>query len=73
MTLYTDSKIKGAFRGWGRDMVFELANGQKWQQARYKYKYRYKYRPVARIWHDGSRFFLQVSNMEEMVQVRRVR
>lgn len=30
-----ESKIKGTFKGWKRDTVYELTNGQVWQQSRY--------------------------------------
>jgi hypothetical protein len=72
MELKYDSRIEGEFKGWDGDAVFELTNGTKWQQAKYKYKYKYKYRPKAKIWKDGSRYYLEVDCMSEKLQVRRV-
>jgi hypothetical protein len=68
----TKSRIDGAFKGWTGRGTYKLVNGQYWQQTTYKYKYKYKYRPVARIWKDGSRYYLEVDGMETMVTVRRV-
>lgn len=72
MELKKESRIVGEFNGWDGDNVYELDNGSKWQQARYKYKYKYKYRPKAKIWKDGSKYMLEVECMNEMIQVRRV-
>jgi len=38
MELVTESRIEGECEGFDGDRVFELVNGQKWQQAIYKYK-----------------------------------
>jgi len=72
MELVVESKIVGQFSGWDGDNVYELTNGQKWQQSRYKYRYRYKYRPEAKVWKDGSHHYLEVEGMYEMVDVRRI-
>lgn len=72
MALKYESRIVGKFKGWDGDNVYELDNGTKWQQVRYKYRYRYKYRPKAKIWKDGSKYMLEVEGMKEMVQVHRV-
>jgi len=70
--LIQKGKIAGEFTGWDGDTVFEFSNGKKWQQARYKYHYKYKYRPDAQVWHDGSKYFIEVEGMPEMVEVRRL-
>lgn len=72
MGLLTESRIAGPFWGWRGRGLYKLLNGQKWKQVNYKYNYRYAYRPKARIWQDGSRYYLEVENMDEMIQVRRV-
>ncbi len=71
MDLITESRIDGAFRGWSGYGVFRLINGQIWKMIYYRYSYRYQYRPVARVWCDGSRHFLEVGGMDEMVEVSR--
>lgn len=71
MELVTESKIDGTFNGWNGDNYYRLINGQIWQQVHYKYKYHYAYRPDARILSDGSKFFLEVDGMDEIIEVRR--
>jgi hypothetical protein len=71
MNLYIESRIAGAFKGWTGRGTYKLANGQYWRQTAYKYQYKYKYRPSARIWKDGSRYYLEVDGMPSMVPVRR--
>jgi len=70
--LYGESRIDGEFSGWTGSGVYPLVNGQYWKQASYKYKYKYKYRPKARIWRDGSRYYLESEGMDSMIRVRRV-
>lgn len=72
MQKLTESKIKGTFRGWPGRGVFELANGEIWEQVEYNYLYRNTDQPQATVWRDGSRCFLQVEGMCEMVQVRKI-
>jgi hypothetical protein len=72
MELYKEGQIEGEFTGWDGDKVFTLTNGQKWQQAKYKYRYKYKYRPKIKIYKDGSKYFLWVDCMDEMIQVRKL-
>jgi len=42
-----DTNIKGAFIGWKLGAIFELTNGQIWQQTDNTYQYQYLYRPEA--------------------------
>lgn len=72
MELITTSRIEGECEGYDVDRIFELVNGQKWQQAVLKYKYRYKYRPVVKIWRDVSGYHIEIEGMGEMIKVRRV-
>jgi hypothetical protein len=58
MELKYAKRIKGEFNGWDGDAIFELDNGTRWQQKKYKYKY--KYRPMAKIWKDGGRYYIEV-------------
>ncbi len=72
MDLVLESQIAGAFEGWSGDTVFELTNGQKWQQARYAYRYVYKYMPRVKILRDGSRHYLAVDGMDDTIEVCRL-
>jgi len=69
--VFAESKIDGAFTGWDGDNYYRLINGQVWRQAHYKYNYHYAYRPNARVLTDGSRYFLEVEGMNEIIEVRR--
>jgi hypothetical protein len=71
MDVVVESQITGAFEGWSGETVFELTNGQKWQQARYSYRYVYKYMPRVKILSDGSRYYLAVDGMDDTIEVRR--
>lgn len=72
MRLLYESRIKEDFEGWDGDKVFELDNGTKWQQKYYKYHYHYRYRPVAKIFQDGSNYFLEIECMSEIVEVVKI-
>ena len=72
MEIKKETKLEGAFDGYGQDKVFTFTNGEKWQQSRYKYKYKYKYRPTVKLWKDGSRHYLEFDCMTEMVEVKRI-
>src|SRR3989344_8332327 len=54
------TKIDGEFNGFNNGAVFKLANGQVWQQRRYKYKYTYAYHPNVRLYKDGTKWMLEV-------------
>lgn len=71
MELKFESRIVGEFDGFDDGKIFELDNGTKWEQVRYKYRYVYKYRPRVKIWYDG-RYHLEVEGVSEMIQVRRI-
>jgi len=70
--LVTKSRIDGEFNGWEGDTIFELVNGQKWQQSTYKYKYIYKYRPEIKIWEDKGQYLLEVEGVDEKLPVRKI-
>jgi hypothetical protein len=69
---YHGQQYRGECEGFNGDRVFELVNGQKWQQAVYRYKYRYRYRPSVRIWRDARGDYIEIEGMDELVRVRRV-
>ncbi len=55
-----NSQISGAFTGFNGGAVFNLTNGQVWQQRRYKYMYKYAYRPYVRIYKSAGKWVLEV-------------
>jgi hypothetical protein len=72
MEIYLQSKIKGSFKGWNRNHIFELINGTIWLQIKYKYQYKYRYRPEAIIFRDGSKYYIQVEGMNDMIEVKKI-
>jgi hypothetical protein len=58
-----DSRIDGEFDGWTGETVFELVNGQYWQQASYAYTYHYAYSPAVHIVMDGVRYSMTVDGV----------
>jgi hypothetical protein len=50
-----ESTIKGACKGYKRGAVFELINGQRWEQTSFEYRYQYQYRPDVLIDTFGTR------------------
>lgn len=65
--------IRGATTGYKSDQIFELTNGQVWQQSRYAYDYHYQYRPDVLLDASGSQGRLKIENMDDWVDVRRIR
>ena len=69
------SWIDGAFEGWDGDTVFNLLNGQIWQQyLDYSYYYTYAYNPAVLIYQDSiGRCKMRVDGATGEIQVRRLR
>jgi hypothetical protein len=65
--------IEGSFEGWDGDTVFNLCNGQTWQQASYSYTYHYAYRPDAFICAVGGGYKMWVEGIDKSVYVVRLR
>lgn len=65
------SNIKGAFKGCDGNSVYELVNGQIWQQSMYKYEYQYAYSPEVTIYPTSGGYTMRVAGMS--IPVRRTR
>ncbi len=72
MDLVRETCLEGEFDGFDQDKIFTLANGEKFQQAHYKYRYHYAYRPQVKVLRDGSRYYLDIDGMGEVIEVRRI-
>ncbi|OZQ66073.1 hypothetical protein CA600_12500 [Paenibacillus sp. VTT E-133280] len=72
MDIVLDSYINGTFYGWSGSTLFKLGNNSFWIQTRYAYNYHYAYRPSAKIIQDAGAYFLEVENVGERVEVKRV-
>ena len=64
--------IDGEFEGWEGDTVFELCNGQVWQQASYDYTYHYAYRPDVLIYRSGAGYRMKVEGVRDTIKVIRL-
>ena len=67
------SEISNDFNGWSTDAIFELANGQTWQQTEniYEYESHYYYHPLAYIYNVGKGYRLYVDG--KSVAVKRIK
>ena len=68
-----ESNIDGTFNGWDGDTVFELRNGQIWQQNEYAYNYSYGYSPDVWIVHTRRGWLMFVEGEGEPLRVKRIR
>lgn len=68
-----ESRIKGTFNGWDGDTIFELQNGQIWQQDSYAYKYHYAYSPKVTIYRVNSRYKMKVEGVSDEIYVKRLK
>ena len=73
VTEFVRTCIAGEFEGWDGDTVFNLCNGQVWQQASFSFMYRYRYRPDVLIYRDGLVFRLKVEGIDRTIAVVRLR
>ena len=72
MGLDFTSCIEGDFNGFDDGALFRLANGQVWQQTRFRYQYRYAYCPSVRIYESRGTHFLEVAGMDAAIEVTEV-
>jgi hypothetical protein len=70
-TTMMKSYIVNEFNGWSGDTIFELQNGQIWQQNKYQYKYFYAHRPKAVIIRVGSKHIMTVKGRS--IRVKRIK
>lgn len=73
MDKVTESAIAGQFRGWKGKGAYKLKNGEIWKQVEYKHKYNYDIvsNPIATIWREGARYYLEVAGMVDKVEVKK--
>ena len=68
-----ESQIKGAFEGFDSEKVFNLVNGQIWQQSSDEYDYRNAYMPNVTIYKSGSGFKMIVDGVNKTISVIRLK
>ena len=68
-----ESEIDRDFNGWSGETIFELTNGQIWQQTEYDYEYEYAYRPAVTIYKTDTGYKMKVEGMEDTIHVKRIK
>ncbi len=68
-----ESTIRGDFKGWEGETIFQLDNGQIWQQAEYDYMYSYQYRPDVTIYQTSGGCRMKVEDENDTIIVKRIR
>jgi hypothetical protein len=67
-----ESYVAGSTTGFDGSSVFELENGQVWEQTEFYYYYHYAYRPKVVIFDDGQCTRMKVDGIERAVCVQQV-
>jgi len=67
------TRIDGQFEGWDGDTIFQLLNGQIWQQDRYAYTYSYRFSPEVLIFPVIGGCEMQVEGVSSTIRVRRLK
>jgi hypothetical protein len=65
--------IKGKFMGFKSHATFEFTDGQKWRQNDTKFLHHYAYNPEAEVTQKEGKFYLQVEDVSETVEVKRIK
>ena len=68
-----ESQINGTFKGFRHGNVYELMNGQAWQQIDQTYNNNDIYVPRVIIFERNSYFYMKVDGMSEIVTVQQIR
>jgi len=67
-----ESTIISDFNGLEYGNIYELANGQIWQQTEYYIWYWYWFYPGVLIWNDGGIYRMKVEGIDHPVMVKRI-
>lgn len=67
------SSVNGEFTGFEGEKVFQLLNGQVWQQMDFTYHYHYAYGPQVIIYPAGGGMMMKVDGVEKAVRVMQLR
>lgn len=69
MKLVIISRIEGLHEGYGPGFVHEMTNGLRWRQTGRTVRRAILECPEARLYHDGSAYFLEVEGLGGAVRV----
>jgi hypothetical protein len=73
VNVITKGTIKGKFMGFKSYATFEFTDGQKWRQSDTKFLHHYAFNPEAQITQKEGKYYLEVQNISETVEVRRLK
>ena len=74
ITEYVESRIDGAFPGFRYETVFNLSNGQIWQQIDFRNSFATSFNPSVLIYRSrAGTLLLKVEGIAETVRVRQLR
>jgi hypothetical protein len=60
-----ESRIKGEYKGWDGNKIYELQNGQIWKQGVYHYHYHYAYSPEVKIFYTDTGCLMKVEDDDD--------
>lgn len=72
MRLIAEDELNGPLYGWDGATVFALANGQRWQQSKFRLRRLRLQHPWVRVWRCGLLYWLEVEGAGELLPVRRI-
>ena len=68
-----ESQINGSFNGFQHGNIYELMNGQAWQQIDQTYNNSNIYVTRVTIFERNSYFYMKVDGMSEIITVQQIR
>ena len=73
MNLVIETRIDGIFFGWQRNVAYTLMDGTRWKLAPLLnlHEPREDGHPTAKLWQDGSQFYLEVQTTGDTAEVVR--
>ena len=73
MNIVIETRIDGIFLGWQRNVTYTLQDGTRWTLAPLVnlHEPREDGHPMAKLWQDGSKFYLEVQTMGDAAEVVR--
>jgi hypothetical protein len=72
LRLVTESDLEGNCHGWDGTTIFALANGEVWQQSRFRQRQMHLCSPSIRVWQLGANYLLEVEGVPEILPVLRL-
>jgi len=68
-----ESNIDGSFEGFNYGTLFQLKNGEFWQQVEYTISIDLELSPKVVIWQSGSYYYMAIENVDKWVKVSKVK